>query len=305
MQARSLRAVIVNYHTYDLVATCVRALQASTLAPAEIVVVDNESDPERLAALQNALPGVRTLANEGNEGYARACNQGARGATTEFVLFINPDVTVAADTLRRCFEVGMSHPQVAIVTCRLIRPDGRLDHACHRGLPTPSASLAYALRLHRLFPRVRRLSHYTMSWLDPETDHDVEACSGAFMLVRRRVLDSVGGWDERYWFYGEDLDLCVRVSSIGGRVHFVGTATAIHVKGAASHLHSRPAYLAPADQAHIRRLQTAILDSHSLFFKTHLEPTTSRPVSAAIHAMFAAQRLRLRLAARLDAFGTS
>jgi GT2 family glycosyltransferase len=295
-----VRAVLVNYHTYDLVATCVRALQASTLAPAEIVVVDNECDPKRLAALQSSMPEVRTIANERNEGYARACNQGAHDATTDFVLFINPDVTVDTECLRRCVDAAGSVPEIAIVTCRLIRPDGRLDHACHRGLPTPSASLAYALRLHRLFPRVHRLSQYTMSWLDLKTDHDVEACSGAFMLVQRATLEQVGGWDEHYWFYGEDLDLCVRIAKVGRRVRYIGTATATHIKGAASHLHSRPARLEPGDQAHVRRLQAAIIDSHSLFFQTHLEPTTARPVAAAIRAMFVTQRLRLRVATRLD-----
>jgi GT2 family glycosyltransferase len=296
----SVRAVIVNYHTYDLLETCIRALQSGTLPPTEIVVVDNASDPHRLARLQQATPAVRAIPNARNVGYARACNQGWHDAATDFVLFVNPDVTVDAGCLAACAAAATLDPLTGIATCRLVRPDGRLDHACHRGLPTPGASLAYALRLDRLFPRSHTLARYTMSWLDPATDHVVEACSGAFMLVGRSLLESLGGWDERYWFYGEDLDLCLRAGQAGKRVHYVGTATAVHIKGASSHLHERKRDLTPAERAHRRRVQAAIVASHRLFFRQHVEPSSRRPVAYAIRAMFAAQSLRVSLAARLD-----
>ena len=117
-----------------------------------------------------------------------------------------------------------------------MRPDGSLDHACHRGIPSVIDLLVYKARLDRLAPRSRRLGHYRLSWLNPATVHDVEACSGAFLLMRREVLDAVGGWDERYWFYAEDLDLCLRVAQAGWRVQYVGSATAVHVKGGSSNL---------------------------------------------------------------------
>ena len=297
----SVRAVVVNYRTYELVETCIAALKTSAAAPEDLVVVDNESDPQKVAALVQALPTIRVVASPGNDGYARACNQGWKGATTDFVLFINPDVTVRPDCIARCLEACTQDQSIGIVTCRLVRPDGTLDHACHRGIPTPVASLAYALRLDRVWPRSRRLARYTMAWLDPETVHDVEACSGAFMLVRRSALEAVGGWDERYWFYAEDLDLCLRVGHAGLRVRYVGTATATHIKGASSHLRERSRDLAPRELTHKRMIQGAIVDSHSLFFREHFEGTTAWPISTAIRAMFAAQRLRLRLATQLDA----
>lgn len=294
-------AVIVNYRRYDLLADCITSLLASSTPPAEIIVVDNESDARSLATFATAFPSVCTIANLANAGYSRACNQGWRAAHHESVLFLNPDVTPDPGCLAACLRALRSSESIGVVTCRLMRPDGRLDHACHRGLPTPLAAASYALRLHRLLPRVRRLSRYTMSWLDPLTDHDVEACSGAFMLVRRSDLERLGGWDERYWFYGEDLDLCVRIGHLGKRVRYLGTATATHIKGASSGLHGPGLTRDDAARGRTRRLRAAIIDSHELFFRDHLLPATSRPVAAAIRASFAAQRLRLTLTNRLDA----
>src|SRR5262249_36773300 len=98
----SVRAVIVNFHRYDLVDACVRALDSAEFPPNEIVVVDNESEPDQLQRLAADHPSVRMIANADNAGYARACNQGAAGASTDFVLFINPDVTVSPSALDRC-----------------------------------------------------------------------------------------------------------------------------------------------------------------------------------------------------------
>jgi hypothetical protein len=139
-----------------------------------------------------------------------------------------------------------------------------------------------------------------MSWLDPETDHDVEACSGAFMLVRRTDLEAIGGWDERYWFYGEDLDLCYRLRERGKRVRYLGTVTATHIKGASSGLHSQTGKPDRATRARILRLRQSIVESHRLFFRQHLRSQTRRPIALAVETMFEAQRLRIRTLAKLE-----
>jgi len=287
-------AVIVSYRRYDLLRACVLALQASSVPPSWIVVVDNASDPIALGAAVDGLAGVQVIANSGNAGYARACNQGWRATMAPNVLFLNPDVTVGTNTLERCLEALDGDPAIGIVTARLLREDGSLDHACHRGLPTPGAGLAYALRLDRLAPGSHRLGRYRMSWEDVTTDHDVEACSGAFMLVRRSVLEAIGGWDERYWFYGEDLDLCVRTTASGSRVRYLGSTAATHIKGASSRLRAPSSELSPQELAHRRRLQGAIVASHRLFFRDHLAATTNPVTRALVEAMFRLQGARLR-----------
>jgi GT2 family glycosyltransferase len=296
----TVSVVVVNYRRYDLVADCIAALTGGSRPPDEIIVVDNASSPDKADEFAARHPDVSLIRNSDNTGYAAACNQGWRASTGRFVLFINPDVMVDRDCIRDCLAAIDSDPGVGLTTCRLVLPSGRLDHACHRGIPTPSASLAYMLRLHRLVPGSRTFGRYTMSWLDPLSVHDVEACSGAFVLVRRSVLDDIGGWDESYWFYGEDLDLCLRAGKAGWRVRYVGTATATHLKGAMSHLRRRTGSLTPGELATKRRVQAAIVDSHDRFFRQHFASSTSWPLRQMIGATFTAQRVRLRLAMFLD-----
>lgn len=289
-----LTAIVVHHHTPSLLTTCIESLCAGSRVPDEIVVVDNEvAEGTPAPEFRTAVP-VRVLARPGNPGYAASCNIGAAAATGDALLFLNADVAVSPDCLERCVA-ALDEPGVGIVTCRLQRPDGTLDHASHRGLPTPAASAAYLLRLDRLRPQSRRLGRYRLSWLDPATDHDIEACCGAFLLIRQDVLAQAGGWDERYWFYGEDLDLCVRVSEAGYRIRYLGTTWATHVKGASSHLRDPDADLAPAERLVKRRVQAAILESHQLFFQQHLEPRASMPERAAARMLFAMQRMRLHL----------
>jgi GT2 family glycosyltransferase len=293
-----LSVVIVDHRRPDLLADALRALHASSRRPDEIIVVNVES-VEPLAVPDDLVRGddpstIHVLDLPDNPGYAAACNRGLAVAAGDRILFMNADVFVTSDCLGSVLAEIDADASVGVATCRLVLPDGRLDHACHRGIPSPFDSLFYKLRLHRLFPRSRRLSRYTMSWLDTAGTHDVEACSGAFLMARRDTLDAVGGWDERYWFYAEDLDLCLRVAQAGMRVRYVGSASATHVKGASSHIRRSRRDLKPQEQATRRHVQEAIVDSHELFYREHLEAVTSPLARPLVRAMFALQRLRLR-----------
>lgn len=285
-----MSVVVVNHHTPDLLAACIRSLSDGSRRPDEIIVVDNEVLADEPRQDWTTPVPIKVVRRASNPGYAASCNTGAALATGQMVLFLNADVTVSVDCLQQCVDAIVSDPGIGIVTCRLERPDGSLDHACHRGLPTPFASLAYVLRLDRAFPGSRSLGRYRMTWLDPAADHDIEACTGAFLLTRRSILDEVGGWDERYWFYGEDLDLCVRVARTGSRVRYLGTVKATHVKGASSHLREPDSALEPHELAAKRRVQAAIIDSHELFFSQHLAPRASWLERVAARLLFATQR---------------
>ncbi|CAN5789740.1 glycosyltransferase family 2 protein [soil metagenome] len=294
-----LSAIVVNHRSHPLVNDCLRSLLAGSQVPDEIIVVDNEAASGGLEADLASDPRVRLVLRSANPGYAASCNDGAAEARGDLLLFLNADVTLAPECLERCLSALASDPAIGIVTPRLDRPDGSLDHACHRGLPTPSASLAYKVGLHRLVPRSRRLARYTMSWLDPSTDHDIEACSGAFMLIRRDTLAAAGGWDERYRFYAEDLDLCLRVVSKGGRIRYLGTARATHLKGAFSHNETPDQSLDLAERAVKRWAQREIVASHRLFFREHLRAGAAPPMRLVIELLFTLQAMRLDAADRL------
>ena len=296
---RLLSAIIVNFRSSELVGAAVRSLESGTRAPDEIIVMDNEaSDPPR-SATSVGTDRLRIIARAGNPGYAATCNEGALEARGDTLLFLNADVTVSPSCLERCMETLESDAGIGIVGCRLVRPDGTLDHACHRGMPTAGAALAYKLRLHRLFPRSHRANRYLMSWLDPETDHDVEACSGAFLLIRRDVLEEAGGWDERYRFYAEDLDLCLRVSQQGRHIRYVGSATAIHLKGAFSNTRVPDRELDSERRSIKRRINREIVRSHRLFFDEHMRSQANLPLRLVTQLLFGLQELRLTAVERL------
>lgn len=295
-QAPRLSVVVVNHRRPDLLADALRALYASRRRPDQIIVVEAEATvPPPLPAddQQPAIP-LRLLLLPDNPGYAAACNRGAAQATGDWLLFMNADVIVSADCLGSVLAEATSDPTIGIATCRLVRPDGSLDHACHRGIPSVLDSLFYKARLDRLAPRSRRLGHYRLSWLDPSTVHDVEACTGAFLLIRREALEAVAGWDERYWFYAEDLDLCLRVAQAGWRVRYMGTATATHVKGSSSNLRRSPQGLTDEQRATRQRVREAAIDSHQRFYHEHLEADTARLLRPLVRAQFSIQRYLTR-----------
>ncbi len=286
--------VVVDYRNPELLARCLSNVFVADPLPADVVVVD--VDPVEELVLPDSVtdvsdgPRLRVATTSDNPGYSAVCNRGAEGARTEWVLFLNSDVMVEPDTLGAVLEEVDADPAIGIATCRLDLPGGGIDHACHRGIPSPLDSLWYKTRLDRVFPRSRRFGHYRMTWLDRGTVHDIEACSGAFLLIRRAALEAVGGWDERYWFYAEDLDLCLRVAQAGWRVRYVGTNSAVHLKSSSSHVRRRDAELDGEQLETRRRVKRAIVDSHERFYREHLEADTARPLRPLVRAMFAIQR---------------
>jgi hypothetical protein len=291
-----LSVVIVNHHRPDLLAEALRALYASTRRPEEVIVVevDAEVAPDLPADDHDPALRPRVLICADNPGYAAACNRGAALASGDWLLFMNADVMVSAGCLADVLAEAEADPAIGIATPRLVRPDGRLDHACHRGIPSVVDSLAYKARLDRLFPRSRRFGHYRLAWLDEQGTHDVEACSGAFLLVTRTALSTVGGWDERYWFYAEDLDLCLRVRHAGWRVRYVGPTSAVHVKGSSSNLRRAAHGLSPEQRATRRRVREAVVESHERFYRQHVESDTARPLRPLVALMFRLDRARAR-----------
>jgi GT2 family glycosyltransferase len=287
-----LSVIVVNHRRPDLLTEALRALFGSGRRPDEIVVLEADAlEAPTLPADEHDPPiPVRLVLLEDNPGYAAACNRGAATCDGDWLLFMNADVMVSADCLEAVLGEASADPSVGIATCRLVRPDGQLDHACHRGIPSVLDSLFYRTRLDRLRPRSRRLAHYRMSWLDPNGSHEIEACTGAFLLIRRSALEAVGGWDERYWFYAEDLDLCLRVTQVGWRVRYVGSVTATHVKGGSSNLRRSPQDLTDEQRATRQRVREAAIESHQRFYHEHLEADTARPLRPLVRAMFAAQR---------------
>ena len=245
-----VQVVIVNYGTPDLTldaahSVAIGAQQTST----HIWVVDNGSPDDSVARLTTGLPAATVIDTGHNGGFAVGNNVAFRhlaltrdlaaDATRYYVLLLNSDVVLHPGTIDACVAFADAHPAVGVVGPQLLLPSGALDLACRRGFPTPVAALWRLSGLAKRFPHDPRFSGYNLTHLPQDQTADVDAVSGAFMLVRLAAIDDAGILDEDYFMYGEDLDWAWRIKSHGWRVVYFADATALHRKGSSSRRQSQ------------------------------------------------------------------
>ncbi|WP_342576314.1 glycosyltransferase family 2 protein [Paenibacillus sp. FSL M8-0142] len=224
--------LIVNYNTRQLTLDCLRSVYASeTEFTYEVIVIDNDSKDDSVQAIRQEFPLVRLIENTENTGFAKANNQGMAAAQGRYVLLLNSDTVIQRDTLQTMVAFMDRNPITGASGCKIILPDGSLDKACKRGFPTPSASFYYAFGLSKLFPNEPRFNQYQLGYLDPDQEYPVDCLVGAFMLVRRETIEQVGGLDETFFMYGEDIDWCYRIKQAGWGIHYYPRTTIVHYKG--------------------------------------------------------------------------
>jgi N-acetylglucosaminyl-diphospho-decaprenol L-rhamnosyltransferase len=242
-----LAIVIVNYKARDLLRDCLRTIQASQGVSPGVFVVDNASADGSVEMTREEFPGVHILSLPENIGYGAANNVGLRsahdqaGGPPRYLLLLNPDTVLPPDALARSIAFLDEHPGAGAVGPKLVRQDGSLDKACRRGFPTPAVALYHFLFLDRLYPHSPRFARYNVTYLDPDKQAEVDSLVGAFMLLRREALDQVGLFDECFFMYGEDLDLCFRIRQRGWQIWYDPHVTVLHYKGASSKKNSSKA----------------------------------------------------------------
>ncbi|HSQ40715.1 MAG TPA: glycosyltransferase family 2 protein, partial [Fibrobacteraceae bacterium] len=192
----------------------VRGLQGME---AQILVVDNGSPQPLPQNLRKEYPQVDWILSEKNLGFGGACNLAANQARHPYLFFVNPDTLVSRDTFSKLVEYMSVKPQAGIVGCKILNGDGTLQWACRRSFPSPMSAIYKTLGLATLFPKSRRLGAYNLSYLDPDMETEVDAVSGSFFCVRKDIYEQVHGFDEDFFLYGEDLDICLRVQQAGFR----------------------------------------------------------------------------------------
>lgn len=240
----SCDVVVVNYNAGGFLPACV----ASALAQgaSSVIVVDNASADDSLALLEQACPDnsrIKILRNAANLGFAAACNIGIHASAQPFILFLNPDATLAPGALASMLEALAGTEQAGMAGGMLCNPDGSEQPGGRRVFPTPGRAFMRAFgfsRLAGLFPKLFPdfLLHEAPLPAEPVA---VEAISGACMLVKRAAMEDVGLWDEGYFLHCEDLDWCMRFRQRGWQILFVSGATVIHQWGACSR--ARPVFV--------------------------------------------------------------
>jgi len=227
-----LDVVIVSYRCAPLLRACLRSLREHPPSvPIAVHVVDNASGDGTAEMVASEFPEVILTARGQNLGFSTANNIAIREGTAQYVLALNPDTEVTAGALELMLELMERRPEVGISGPRLERPDGGFDHAARRSFPTPLGALGHFTGAGRRAGAPGRLAQYRA----PEVEAGpVDAVNGAFMLIRRAALERVGLFDEGYWMYMEDLDLCYRFAEAGWTTWFEPRATVIHVKAGTS-----------------------------------------------------------------------
>ncbi len=236
-----ITAIIVNYNAGELLRSCVDSLLNCPLE-IEIIIVDNASTDGSLEFLLG-LPSVKIIKNPVNLGFASACNRGARVASAPFLLFLNPDCTFRPGALSGLLGAMGVDERVGMVGGVLTNLDGTEQAGSRRAVPTPWRSFVRAFGLTRFTERWPRLFYDFYLHKQPLPDHciEVEAISGACMMVKREALQDVGAWDEGYFLHCEDLDLCMRFGQHGWKILFVPSVQIIHALGVCSR--SRPVFV--------------------------------------------------------------
>lgn len=224
--------IIVNYNTPQLTLDCLDSVYASNTSYSyEVIVVDNASRDDSVQAIREAYPQVHLIANKDNTGFAFANNQGMKVAKGRYILLLNSDTVIQLDTLQIMVGFMDRYPEMGASGCKVILPDGSLDKACKRGFPTPSASFYYAFGISRLFPDRPKFNQYQLGHLSPDDEYPVDCLVGAFMLVRRETIEQVGGLDETFFMYGEDIDWCYRIKEAGWGIFYYPRTYIVHYKG--------------------------------------------------------------------------
>ena len=221
--------VVVSYGSRSTLRACVAPLAH---APGvDVVVVDNASPDDALATIAD-LP-VRTIRAGRNGGFSFGCNLGAASGRAEYVLFLNPDAILSRADLDRLVAVLDGDPATGLAGPRILGGDGELLLS-RRRLPRLRSTLAQALFLHRVFPRAGWADELVRDPAAYETAGEEEWLSGACMLVRRSALEAIGGFDEGFFLYCEDTDLCVRLRAAGQAVRYEPSAVARHQEGSSA-----------------------------------------------------------------------
>jgi GT2 family glycosyltransferase len=227
-----LTVIIVSYNVNHFLEQCIKSvIKASHSLNVDIVVVDNCSEDDSVNMIRNRFPEVKLIVNPDNKGFSKANNQAIRQSDSDYVLLLNPDTVLEECALIRTLGFMESHPEAGGLGIRMIDGQGYYLPESKRGLPTPWASFCKMSHLSQLFPRSAFYNRYHAGNLSENETNKIEVLAGAFMLLRRKVLNEIGLLDEDFFMYGEDIDLSFRITKAGYFNYYFPEASMIHYKG--------------------------------------------------------------------------
>ncbi len=229
--ALDITIVIVSYRVKHFLEQTIRAaLEALAGLNGEVIVVDNNSGDDTMAFVKPRFPQVTFIENSENVGFGRANNQAIMRAKGHYTLILNPDTIITPECITAPMQWMKAHPKCASIGLHMIDGNGRFLPESKRAFPTPWVSFCKIFGLSKLMPRSRWFAKYHLRFLDEHRPHNIDILAGAYMFCRTSILQSVGGFDEDFFMYGEDIDLSFRFVQAGFENWYLPT-TMIHYKG--------------------------------------------------------------------------
>lgn len=227
-----LSIVIVNYNVKYFLEQCLHSVETAIKGlNAEVFVVDNNSVDGSTDMVKSRFNQFTLIANKDNKGFSSANNQAIRLASGEYILLLNPDTVLEHDTLKKCVQFMDNHPDAGGLGIKMVDGKGNFLPESKRGLPTPDVAFYKIFGLSALFPKSKLFGKYHLSYLNNNHTHEVDILSGAFMMMRKEVLNTIGLLDETFFMYGEDIDLSYRILKAGYKNYYYPEARIIHYKG--------------------------------------------------------------------------
>lgn len=232
-----LSVVIVNWNVKELLSKQLETIFFYTKdINFEIIVVDNESKDGSVTHLRQKFKEqildkrLKIIANDFNAGFAKANNQGYKIATGEYILFMNPDMLMTNNSFKKMHDLMKNRPEVGIATCRLLYGD-KTTQPNVKKFPTLCSQILVLLKMHHFFSWTPCLKKYLMKDFSYTSEKEVDQVMGAFLFTRKRIMDKIGAWDEDYWLWWEDMEMCKRVKDLGHKIIFAPVTEVIHFEG--------------------------------------------------------------------------
>ena len=222
---KSVSAIVVTFNSIERIESCLKALSAEIASVGEIIVHDNASGDATVRAIEFGFPDVKIIRSDKNIGFAAANNRAVAESKGDFILFVNPDFIIDRGALDRMYKALIDLPEAGAVAGRMRHPDDSFQPTC-RKLPT----MKNIFKSRGSFIGGRQdTDDYTLGDFDVPTE--VPAAAAKFFLIRRDFFDSLNGFDERFFMFMEDTDLCLRIAAAGKKVYFIPDAGGIHYWG--------------------------------------------------------------------------
>jgi len=289
-----LSIIILNYNSGDYLQKCISSIYKSKLDKhqIEVIVTDNCSTDNSIQLAKNLTQNPQKIVTKyqilkDNRGFAAGNNQGLKmiDSKSKYVLFLNPDTIVDPSTLKTMIEFFDNDKKVDAATCYItLALTGKMQPECHRGFPTPWRSFCYFSGISKIFPKSKIFNGYFLGHLDTTKIHQIEACVGAFLMVKKTAGQKIGWWCEDYFFYGEDLDFCYQLKQKNLKLFFNPQCKITHFQGVSSGIINQSKHLSKASRSTKLRSAQASVNAMRIFYQRNLLGNYPKPIQKLVMA---------------------